>query len=91
MGLKVHRRRFLQTAAGVMASGGLASHGFGQLCPAKPGTVRNRLWVFCNPINADYNMVDKRTVMPPLESAVYMDVPNIIMVNQYPGAGEEGM
>jgi hypothetical protein len=28
--------------------------------------------------------------MSPLESAVYMGVPNIIMVNQYPGAGEEG-
>ena len=74
-----------------MASGGLASYGFGQVCPPKPGTVRDRLWVFCNPINADYDIVRKRSVMSPFESAVYMGVPNIIMTNQYPGAGEEGM
>jgi hypothetical protein len=90
IGLKVHRRRFLQTAAGAMASGGLASYGFGQICPAKPGTVRDRLWVFCNPVNADYGIVLKRSVISPFESAVYMGVPNIIMVNQYPEAGQEG-
>ncbi len=89
-GLKVHRRGFFQTAAGAWASGGLASYGFGQVCPVKPGTVRDRLWVFCNPVNADYAYVRKRTVMSPVESALYLGAPNIIMANQYPGPGEQG-
>jgi len=83
-GLKVHRRRFFQTAAGAVASGGLASYGLGQVCPPKPGTVRDRLWIFCNPINADYEYVRKRSVISPLECAIYLGVPNMIMVNQYP-------
>lgn len=89
-GLKVHRRQFLQTAAGAIASGGLASYGLGQVCPPKPGTVRDRLWVFCNPVNADYAFVRKRTVMSPVESALYLGAPNIIMANQYPEPGQEG-
>jgi len=82
--LKMRRRQFLQTMAAITARGGLSSFAFGQLCPVKEGTVRDRLWVFCNPINADYSVVRRRTVMSPLESAVYMGVPNIIMVNSYP-------
>ena len=81
---RVRRRQFLQTVAGAMASGGLASYSFGQICPARPGTVRDRLWVFCNPVNADYEYVRKRSVMTPLEGAIYLGVPNMIMVNQYP-------
>jgi hypothetical protein len=87
-GLKVHRRQFLQTAAAIAAGGGLSSFAFGQLCPVKEGTVRDRLWVFCNPVNADYTVVRRRTVMSPFESAVYMGVPNIIMVNSYPDPRE---
>ncbi len=86
-GLKVHRRQFLQAAAGAAASWGVTSSFFGQICPPKPGTVRDRLWVFCNPRNADYDMVRKRSVMSPLEGAVYFGVPNIQMVNQYPEVG----
>jgi hypothetical protein len=88
IGLKLHRRQFLQ-AAGAVAGGGLVSYGFGQVCAPKPGTVRDRMWVFCNPINADYGIVRKRSVMSPLENAVYLGVPNIIMANQYPEAGQE--
>lgn len=87
VGLKVHRRQFLQAAAGIAASWGVTSSFFGQICPPKPGTVRDRLWVFCNPRNADYAMVHKRSVMSPLEGAVYFGVPNILMVNQYPEVG----
>lgn len=65
IGLKVHRRRFLQTAAGLTAGYGLSSSAFGQLCPVKEGTVRDRLWVFCNPINADFAYVRKRSVISP--------------------------
>ncbi len=89
-GLKVQRRQFLQTAAGGMVSVGLGSYGFGQVCAVKPGTVRDRLWVFCNPVNADYDFVRKRSVMSPVESALYLGAPNIILANQYPGPGQEG-
>jgi hypothetical protein len=88
--LGVRRRQFLQTAAAVTAGCRLSPSVFGQICPAKAGTVRDRLWVFCNPVNADYAYVRKRSVMSPLESALYLGVPNIIMVNQYPEAGQEG-
>ena len=83
-GFKVRRRQFLQATAAGAAGWGVPSSVFSQVCPPKPGSVRDRLWVFCNPRNADYNMVRKRSVMSPLESAVYLGVPNILMVNQYP-------
>jgi hypothetical protein len=82
------RRPFLRSAA-TLTAGGLSVSALGQVCPAQAGTVRDRLWVFCNPINADFAYVRKRSVMSPLECAVYLGVPNMIMVNQYPEAGQE--
>src|SRR5512132_3376949 len=89
---KTNRRRFLQTTTAVTVSGGLSSLALGQVCPVKEGTVRDRIWVFANPVNADYGMVRKRSVMSPLEAAVYMGAPNLLMVNEYPGKdfGREG-
>jgi hypothetical protein len=86
----MRRRKFLQTAAGLTAGNALSSSALSQVCPVKEGTVRDRLWLFCNPVNADYEYVRKRSVMSPLESAIYLGVPNMIMVNQYPEAGQEG-
>jgi hypothetical protein len=86
-GLKIHRRQFLQTAA--TASCGLSLPAFGQDIPPKVGTVRDKLWLFSNPTNADYGILRKRSVMSPFEAAVYMGIPNIFMVQQYPGKGEE--
>ena len=88
--MSINRRQFLQTAAAATASYGLSSSADAQVCPAKAGTVRDRLWVFCNPVNADYGIVRARSVMSPFENAAYLGVPNIIMANQYPGAGQEG-
>ncbi len=94
--LEVHRRGFLNRLAALTAAGGLNSASAGQLCPAGDGTVRDRIWVFANPVNADYNFVRKRSVMTPLEACVFMGAPNLLMVNQYPGEdnlarfGEEG-
>ena len=68
----MRRRQFLQTAAGFTAGYGLSSSAFSQVCAVKDGTVRDRLWVFCNPVNADYEYVRKRSVMSPLESANYL-------------------
>jgi hypothetical protein len=89
IGRKFHRRQFLQTAA--TASCGLSLPAFGQVTPPRAGTVRDRLWIFSNPTNADYAFVRKRSVMSPFEAAVYMGIPNIFMVQQYPGKGEESL
>ena len=94
--LNVNRRGFLQTAAALTAAGALSSGAFGKGCAVSDGTLRDRIWIFANPVNADYNFVRKRSVMTPLEACVYMGVPNLLMVNQYPGKdnvarfGEEG-
>jgi len=85
--LKIHRRQFLQTAAA--ASCGVSLSAFGEVVPPKEGTVRDKLWLFSNPTNADWGILRKRSVMSPFEAAVYMGIPNIFMVQQYPGKGEE--
>jgi hypothetical protein len=87
--LNLNRRRFLQAAATVTAGGGLSPFALGQTVPTTEGTVRDRIWVFANPVNADFNMVRQRSVMSPLEAAVYMGAPNLLMVNQFPERGEE--
>jgi len=90
------RRGFVRRAAALAGIGGFPSGSFGQACTAREGTVRDRIWIFANPVNADYNFVRKRSVMTPLEACVYMGAPNLLMVNQYPGKdnverfGEEG-
>lgn len=86
-GLAMHRRQFFQTAAA--ASCGFSLCAFGQLIPPKPGTVRDKLWLFSNPRNADFELLRKRSVMSPFEAAVYMGIPNIMMVQQYPEKGQE--
>ena len=83
-GIVASRRRFLESLAAILRAWHCLSAA-GQLCPVQPGTVRDRLWVFCNPINADYDIVRRRTVMSPFESAVYMGAPNIIMTAIPPG------
>jgi hypothetical protein len=84
MNYKVHRRHFLQTTTAATASLGLSSSVLAQVRPPREGTVRDKLWVFCNPTNADYGAIRRRSVMSPFEGAVYLGVPNILMVNQYP-------
>jgi hypothetical protein len=63
----MQRRGFLRTAT----LAGLSGSALGQTCPAAEGTVRDRIWVFANPVNADFDMVGERSVMSPLEAAVY--------------------
>lgn len=84
----LNRRGFLQAATAATAASGPSTFAFGQACPAKEGTVRDRIWVFANPVNADYNMVGRRSVMSPLEAAIYMGAPNLLMVNEYPAGGK---
>jgi len=86
---RIHRRHFLQAAAATTVSLGLSSPFSAQVCAPKAGTVRDKLWIFSNPRNADYGLLRKRSVMSPFEAAVYMGIPNIFMVQQYPRKGEE--
>jgi hypothetical protein len=88
-GLKIHRREFMQTLATV--SCGFSVPALGQVCEPKAGTVRDKLWLFSNPRDADYDLLRKRSVMSPFEAAVYMGIPNIFMVQQYVGADQEEM
>jgi len=88
-GSSLGRREFLHAATGVTASCALSTIAAGQTLPVREGTVRDRLWVFANPVNADYAITGRRSVMSPLEAAVYLGVPNLLMVNEYPRAGRE--
>lgn len=81
----MHRRHFLGLGA---AAAALSLPASAQSLQVRPGTVRDRLWTFCNPVNADYNYVKTRSVITPVESALYLGIPNIIMVNQYPSQPE---
>jgi hypothetical protein len=81
------RRGFLRSTAALGAGYGLTAAGSAQTCVPQAGTVRDRLWVFCNPIDADYKFIKQRSVMSPLENAVYLGAPNLIMVNQYSNDG----
>jgi hypothetical protein len=90
-GLKIRRRQFLEAAAVAGATWGVPSSILGQVCLPKAGTVRDKLWIFSNPTNADCDFLRKRSVMSPFEAAVYMGIPNIFMVQQYVGADQEEM
>jgi hypothetical protein len=90
-GFKEGRRRFLQTAAALAAGGGLPFSAVAQVCLPEAGTVRDKLWLFSNPTNADYRLLRKRSVMSPFEAAVCMGIPNIFMVQQYSSARDKEM
>lgn len=84
-GLGVDRRKFLQTFAAVTAGAASSSYGFGQFRLPETDTVRDRLWMFGSPVNADYDYVHQRSVMTAVEANFYFGVPNIIMVQDDPG------
>ena len=85
----VNRRRFLQSTAALAAASQAVSSACTRVQPAKSGTVRDRLWVFCCPTNSDFVNIGQRSVMSPAESVYYLGVPNIIMVQDHPRPGHE--
>jgi len=48
--------------------------------PDGEGTVRDRFWVFTCAANSDFVTLRRRSVMTPVESALYFGVPNILVV-----------
>jgi hypothetical protein len=82
--LKVSRRRVLQSAAAGIPGCCIAPPWAAQIRAAKEGTVRDRFWVFGCPPNSDWSYFKRRSLMSPVESAFYLDVPNVIMVQVRP-------
>lgn len=86
---KINRRRFLSVSGGAAASSAFSTSALSQVRTAKAGTVRDRFWVFACPVNSDYPNVGGRSLMTPAESAYYLGVPNLIMVQCYPRPGHD--
>ncbi len=80
-GRMMTRRNFLEAAAGGLAASALlpSSQARAQLAPTQEGTVRDRLWLFGSPTGSTAPHTRLRTVMSPVEGALYLGVPNIYM------------
>jgi hypothetical protein len=76
----ITRRRLLQATAAGLAGLGPANRALAQSIPDHTNTVRDRLWIFTCAANADYANVGQRSLMTPVEGALYFEVPNIIVV-----------
>lgn len=46
----------------------------------KAETVRDRLWIFSCATNSDFPHIGRRSVVSPMEGAIFLGVPNILMV-----------
>ena len=77
---KFSRRTLLWIATAGATGFWATKPGRAQVGPAKTSTVRDRLWVFACPANSDWSYFKRRSIMSPAESAFYLGVPNIIMV-----------
>lgn len=81
------RRQLLTLgAAGVFGRLGIPNLARAQGCLAKPGTLRDRLWLFTVAANADFPSVGRRSLITPAEGALYLGVPNIIVVQDSPSS-----
>ena len=76
---KMTRRGFLGATAGGLATSALISPVQAQLVSPREGTVRDRLWLFGSPTGSTAPHTKRRTVMSPVEGALYLGVPNIYM------------
>jgi len=81
----LNRRAFVGAAAAGVASAALAPPGHAQFPSPGEGTVRDRLWLFANPINSTFPHTGRRSVMSPAEGAFYLGIPNIIMIQANAG------
>ncbi|MCC7499144.1 MAG: hypothetical protein IT160_16285 [Bryobacterales bacterium] len=84
------RRGLLKTVAAGAFAAGAARPGGAQACAAKEGTVRDRMWMFAVPPNTDYRSLKRRSTMTAAESALYLGVPNVIMVQASEGEAQYG-
>jgi hypothetical protein len=87
---KVSRRGLLTLAAATALAGRVPTPARAQVQPVGEGTVRDHLWVFACPTNSDFPALQRRSVMSPAESAFYLGVPNLIMVQASTGEAKYG-
>lgn len=80
------RRGFLGATAGTLAVSAVAQPLQAQLAPVREGTLRDRLWLFGTPTGSTQGNTGRRTVMSPVEGALYLGVPNIYMNQANAGA-----
>ena len=71
------RRGLLGAAAAGLAGLGLQGSAVAQDLPR---TVRDRFWIFTCAANSDFPHIGRRSVMTPVEGALYLGIPNIIVV-----------
>ena len=75
------RRTLLKLGAGAVACSALARTARGEgAAMARGSTVRDRLWLFGVPANVNYPYLHHRSLMTPAEGALYLSIPNVIMV-----------
>ena len=86
----LNRRELFKVCAAGAAGPALIRTGFAQAHPVRDGTVRDRLWVFACPANSDFPIMQRRSVMTPVESAFYLGVPNLIVVQASEGEAKYG-
>lgn len=87
---RLNRRQLFKVCAAGAAGPALIRAGLSQKHPVKDGTVRDRLWVFACPANSDFPIMQRRSVMTPVESAFYLGVPNLIVVQASEGEAKYG-
>jgi hypothetical protein len=87
---QLNRRRFFKTFAAAASGQTLIRTGLAERHPVKERTVRDRLWVFACPANSDFPIMQRRSVMTPVESAFYLGVPNIIVVQAHESEAKYG-
>ena len=76
----ISRRRLLQATAAAAAGLAPATGALAEALPASESTVRDRFWIFACAANSDYYTIRRRSLMTPMESAIYFEVPNLLVV-----------
>src|ERR1035437_7373152 len=75
---RLTRRSLCQGAAALLAANPL--RGFGAEQKRSGKTVRDHFWLFGVPANVNFPYLHHRSLMTPVEGALYLSIPNIIMV-----------
>lgn len=78
--MRASRREMLKLTTGVLAGCALEQIVSAERKPIQSRTVRDCLWLFGVPANVNYPYLHKRSLMTPAEGALYLSIPNIIMV-----------
>jgi hypothetical protein len=82
----LNRRGFLAATTGGLAAAAGTMPLSAQLMQPKKGTLRDRLWLFGSPTGSTAPHTKRRTVMSPVEGALYLGLPNIYMNQANAGA-----